>query len=45
MIRAEVNNPGAAALTMHGGAYAIYGTNRPASIGGLVFRGCPHVQQ
>jgi lipoprotein-anchoring transpeptidase ErfK/SrfK len=24
---------------MHGGEYAIRGTNRPASIGGLVFRG------
>jgi lipoprotein-anchoring transpeptidase ErfK/SrfK len=25
---------------MHGGEYAIHGTNRPASIGGLVFCGC-----
>ena len=25
---------------MHGGEYAIHGTNRPASIGGFVFHGC-----
>lgn len=25
---------------MHGSGYAIHGTNRPASVGGLVFRGC-----
>jgi lipoprotein-anchoring transpeptidase ErfK/SrfK len=25
---------------MRGGKYAIHGTNRPASVGGLAFRGC-----
>lgn len=25
---------------MHGSGYAIHGTNRPASVSGLVFRGC-----
>ncbi len=35
------NNPmGEAALTLLGGAYAIHGTNRPASIGGFVSYGC-----
>jgi hypothetical protein len=28
---------------MHGSGYAIHGTNRPASIGGLVFRGCTRI--
>ena len=28
---------------MYGGEYAIHGTNRPASIGGLVFRGCTRI--
>lgn len=34
------NPMGAAALTLSGGAYAIHGTNDPASIGGFVSYGC-----
>ncbi len=35
------NNPmGVAAMTLSGGAYAIHGTNTPASIGGFVSYGC-----
>ena len=35
------NNPmGAAALTLHGGEYAIHGTNRPGSVGRFVSYGC-----
>jgi lipoprotein-anchoring transpeptidase ErfK/SrfK len=35
------HNPmGAAALTLHGGEYAIHGTNQPGSIGGYVSYGC-----
>ena len=35
------NNPmGAAAMTLHGGEYAIHGTNQPSSIGGFVSYGC-----
>jgi lipoprotein-anchoring transpeptidase ErfK/SrfK len=35
------NNPmGVAALTLHGGEYAIHGTNQPGSIGGFVSHGC-----
>lgn len=35
------NNPmGAAALTLHGGEYAIHGTNHPELIGGFVSHGC-----
>jgi lipoprotein-anchoring transpeptidase ErfK/SrfK len=37
---AEDNPMGAAALTMHGGDYAIHGTNSPASIGSFVSYGC-----
>jgi lipoprotein-anchoring transpeptidase ErfK/SrfK len=35
------HNPmGAAAMTLHGGEYAIHGTNQPSSIGGFVSYGC-----
>lgn len=35
------NNPmGVAALTLHGGEYAIHGTNRPSSVGRFVSHGC-----
>lgn len=35
------NNPmGVAALTLHGGEYAIHGTNNPKSVGGFVSHGC-----
>jgi lipoprotein-anchoring transpeptidase ErfK/SrfK len=34
------NPMGAAALTLHGGDYAIHGTNAPDSIGGFVSHGC-----
>jgi lipoprotein-anchoring transpeptidase ErfK/SrfK len=35
------NNPmGVAAMTLHGGEYAIHGTNNPSSIGGFVSHGC-----
>jgi lipoprotein-anchoring transpeptidase ErfK/SrfK len=35
------HNPmGVAALTLHGGQYAIHGTNQPGSIGGFVSYGC-----
>jgi lipoprotein-anchoring transpeptidase ErfK/SrfK len=35
------HNPmGAAAMTLHGGQYAIHGTNQPGSIGGFVSYGC-----
>jgi len=34
------NPMGAAALTLHGGEYAIHGTNQPSSIGGFVSYGC-----
>ena len=35
------NNPmGVAALTLHGGEYAIHGTNMPGSVGGFVSYGC-----
>jgi lipoprotein-anchoring transpeptidase ErfK/SrfK len=35
------NNPmGVAAMTLHGGEYAIHGTNRPSSVGGFVSYGC-----
>jgi lipoprotein-anchoring transpeptidase ErfK/SrfK len=36
----SANPMGAAAMTLAGGAYAIHGTNNPASIGGLVSYGC-----
>jgi lipoprotein-anchoring transpeptidase ErfK/SrfK len=31
---------GVAAMTLHGGQYAIHGTNQPGSIGGFVSYGC-----
>jgi lipoprotein-anchoring transpeptidase ErfK/SrfK len=34
------NPMGAAAMTLHGGEYAIHGTNQPNSIGGFVSYGC-----
>jgi lipoprotein-anchoring transpeptidase ErfK/SrfK len=35
------NNPmGVAALTLHGGEYAIHGTNQPSSVGSFVSHGC-----
>jgi lipoprotein-anchoring transpeptidase ErfK/SrfK len=35
------HNPmGVAAMTLHGGEYAIHGTNTPSSIGGFVSHGC-----
>ena len=35
------HNPmGVAAMTLHGGEYAIHGTNQPSSIGGFVSYGC-----
>ncbi len=35
------HNPmGVAAMTLHGGEYAIHGTNQPSSIGGYVSYGC-----
>jgi lipoprotein-anchoring transpeptidase ErfK/SrfK len=34
------NPMGAAAMTLHGGEYAIHGTNQPTSIGGFVSYGC-----
>jgi lipoprotein-anchoring transpeptidase ErfK/SrfK len=35
------HNPmGVAAMTLHGGQYAIHGTNQPGSIGGFVSYGC-----
>jgi len=35
------HNPmGVAAMTLHGGEYAIHGTNQPSSIGGFVSHGC-----
>jgi lipoprotein-anchoring transpeptidase ErfK/SrfK len=34
------NPMGVAALTLHGGEYAIHGTNQPSSIGGYVSHGC-----
>jgi lipoprotein-anchoring transpeptidase ErfK/SrfK len=35
------HNPmGVAAMTLHGGEYAIHGTNQPGSIGGFVSYGC-----
>jgi lipoprotein-anchoring transpeptidase ErfK/SrfK len=34
------NPMGAAAMTLHGGEYAIHGTNVPGSIGGFVSYGC-----
>jgi lipoprotein-anchoring transpeptidase ErfK/SrfK len=35
------SNPmGVAAMTLHGGEYAIHGTNQPGSIGGYVSYGC-----
>ena len=34
------NPMGAAAMTLHGGEYAIHGTNQPSSIGGFVSYGC-----
>jgi lipoprotein-anchoring transpeptidase ErfK/SrfK len=34
------NPMGAAAMTLHGGDYAIHGTNQPSSIGGFVSYGC-----
>ena len=35
------NNPmGVAAMTLHGGEYAIHGTNNPSSVGGFVSHGC-----
>ena len=35
------NNPmGVAAMTLHGGEYAIHGTNVPGSVGGFVSYGC-----
>ena len=36
----SANPMGAAALTLHGGDYAIHGTNQPSSIGGFVSYGC-----
>ena len=34
------NPMGVAAMTLHGGQYAIHGTNQPGSIGGFVSYGC-----
>jgi lipoprotein-anchoring transpeptidase ErfK/SrfK len=34
------NPMGVAAMTLHGGEYAIHGTNDPGSIGGYVSHGC-----
>ncbi len=34
------NPMGVAAMTLHGGEYAIHGTNQPGSIGGYVSYGC-----
>lgn len=34
------NPMGAAAMTLHGGEYAIHGTNAPGTIGGFVSHGC-----
>jgi len=34
------NPMGEAAMTLHGGEYAIHGTNQPSSIGGFVSYGC-----
>ena len=34
------NPMGVAAMTLHGGEYAIHGTNRPNSVGGFVSYGC-----
>jgi lipoprotein-anchoring transpeptidase ErfK/SrfK len=34
------NPMGAAAMTLHGGEYAIHGTNVPGSVGGFVSYGC-----
>jgi lipoprotein-anchoring transpeptidase ErfK/SrfK len=34
------NPMGVAAMTLHGGEYAIHGTNQPSSVGGFVSYGC-----